>query len=112
MSRTSDERSPVLSLAERMGRRGFMGKLVVASMGLASALAGLPQTAFACVPTGCCCLCHSSTGGCTGHCCWTWACCGNHHVQRCKECYSSSQACSGGCPSICSTQTVVGGLTC
>jgi hypothetical protein len=110
LSRHSDERSSVLSVVERMGRRGFMGKLAMAAMGLATALAGLPQTAEATagtIPVGCCNLCHNSTGGCSGHCCWTWACCRpGQHLQRCKECYSPQQRCSGDCPSICSTQTV------
>jgi len=112
LSRDSDERLSVMeSIAERMGRRGFVAKLSMGAMGLATALAGLPQAALAAdgaptVRAGCCNLCHSSTAGCTGRCCWTWACCVvGGHLQRCKECYSSA-SCSGGCPSKCSQQTV------
>ena len=104
MSRDGD-RSPALSLVERMGRRGFMGKLAVAAMGLATALAGLPQSAQAVAGTvlaSCCDLCNGSTS-CTGRCCWSWTCCGSGvtHVHVCKECYNAS-SCGPTCPSRCS----------
>ena len=87
-----------LSLAERLGRRRFMGKLAMGAMGLATALAGLPQTAEATVSVLCCSLCRSSTT-CSGVCCWSWVCCGAPGTRaiRCKECYNSSSACTGTC---------------
>ena len=110
MSRDSDERSPVLSLVERTGRRGFIGKLAMAAMGLASALAGLPQTAEATaglVSVGCCTLCHGSSS-CTGRCCWSWGCCGasGTFAQICKECYTTASCAGDGCPSKCSQRIV------
>jgi hypothetical protein len=86
-----------------------MAKLAVGAMALAGAIAGLPQAALAAtgtIPVGCCNLCQSSTGGCSGRCCWTWACCNvGTHLQHCKECYSTS-SCGPTCPSRCSQQTV------
>lgn len=100
MSHDMDERSSVLSLVERMGRRGFMRKLSLAAVGLATALAGLPHTALAAptVAAGCCNLCHSSTS-CSGRCCWSWGCCGARgtFARICKECYSATSCASDGC---------------
>ena len=97
--------SPALSLAERMGRRGFIGKLAVAAIGLATALSGRPQSVQAVaglVSVACCSLCHGSSS-CTGRCCWTWTCCGasGTKMHLCKECYSTA-SCGPTCPSNCS----------
>jgi hypothetical protein len=101
MSHDIDERSSVLSLADRMGRRGFMRKLSVAAVGLATALAGLPQTARAAAApfaAGCCSLCSNSTN-CSGRCCWSWGCCGARGTlaRICKECYSAASCGGDGC---------------
>ncbi len=101
MSQAIDERWPVLSLVERMGRRGFIRKLSVAAMGVATAIAGLPQTAQAAVSlvnAGCCTLCAGSTS-CSGRCCWSWGCCGARGTlaRICKECYSATSCAGDGC---------------
>jgi hypothetical protein len=110
LSRDSEEGSVVLSLADRVGRRGFMAKLTMGAMGLATALAGLPQNVEAeagLVAAGCCTLCHSSTS-CTGRCCWSWSCCGasGTMMRVCKECYNTTSCAGDGCPSRCSQSIV------
>jgi hypothetical protein len=104
MSRDVDRSSTPFSLAERLGRRGFIATLAAGAMGLASALAGLPQAAQAAgtILVNCCGLCNSSTS-CTGRCCWSWTCCGasGAHMRVCKECYNTN-SCGPTCPSHCS----------
>jgi hypothetical protein len=98
------EESVLLSTAEKLERRGFLRKLIMGATGLAAALIGMPQKAEALVHVACCWLCNSSTS-CTGTCCWTWGCChagDNDRFYYCKECYTASQSCSGGCPAKCS----------
>ena len=98
----------VLSTAEKIGRRSFMQKLVMGAMGLATALVGMPQKAEALVNAACCTLCKSSTS-CSGVCCWTWGCCyaaDHDRFFNCKECYSSSANCTGGCTGVVCSQAV------
>lgn len=100
-----EETSP-LSAVEDMGRRGFLQKMVMAAMALATAFVGAPQKAEALVTFGCCALCKSSTS-CTGACCWTWGCChagDQDRFYRCKECYSASAACNGSCTGVVCSQ--------
>jgi hypothetical protein len=108
----AESTSAPYSLVERLGRRGFMGKLALGAMGLAGALAGLPQVARATgtVTVACCGLCNSSTS-CTGTCCWSWTCCGGAgtNVRVCKECYRTS-SCGPACPSKCSQVIVTHAL--
>ena len=65
MSRDGDGRPlATLSLAERLGSRGFMRKLAMGATGLAGALAGLPKTALAVagtVPYEGCNVCNNPT---------------------------------------------------
>ena len=107
--------SVMLSLAETLGRRRFMGMAVRAAASLAAAIVGVSQTVqpvSALVNTLGCTLCHNSTS-CTGVCCWSWtACTSTGHVSTCKECYSSRAACTGNCPSKCSSATVHNSLLC
>jgi len=109
---TPVDRSMAVKLAERLGRRRFMGTMAAAAVSLAAALAGRPLQAEATVTVGCCHLCKSPTT-CTGACCWTWECCaGDLHVWFCKECYSSSSGCTGSCTSTikCSQATHTGNI--
>ena len=107
MSRDGDlSESLSLSLAARLGRRGFVSKLAMGAMGLAGALAGLPaktaQASGGLVQFGCCTLCRNPTS-CSGRCCWQWGCCSGRGFLAliCKECYSS-RTCGPTCPSSCS----------
>ena len=98
---------------EKLGRRGFLRKLSMAAVGLATALVGLPQKAEALVHVGCCWLCKGSQS-CSGACCWTWGCCDadpQSRFWRCTECYSAGAACNGSCTGVvCSNATRTGFL--
>ncbi|HEY4027748.1 MAG TPA: hypothetical protein VGO86_15080 [Candidatus Dormibacteraeota bacterium] len=93
--------SNVLSLAERLGRRGFIAKLALAAVSVTTALVGQAQAVHAVgtLVAGCCSLCRTSTSGCTGQCCWSWTCCGasGTNMQVCKECYTVSSCAGDGC---------------
>jgi len=103
--------SNVLSLAERMGRRGFITKLALGAVSLTAALMGQTQAVHAAgsVAVGCCSLCRSSTSGCTGACCWSWTCCSGSGtaMQVCKECYTVSSCSGDGCSSNRCSQMIV-----
>jgi sugar phosphate permease len=108
--------SNVLSLADRIGRRGFMAKLTLAAVSLATAFVGVPQAAHAAgaVLVGCCGLCRSSTNPCTGSCCWSWTCCSGSgtNMQVCKECYTTSGCSGDGCSSNRCSQRIVTNARC
>ena len=106
MSENDERGEPtVLAAAEKLGRRGFIQKLVMAAMGLATAFIGLPQKAEALVQVACCTLCLNPTAGCSGVCCWTWGCCSTRFWQ-CKECYSASGSCKGNCTGVVCSQAI------
>ena len=109
--------SVVLSLAETLGRRRFMGMAVRAAGGLAAAIVGVSQAVreagavSGLVNTLGCSLCNNSTS-CTGTCCWSWSgCTSTGHVSTCKECYTT-RTCGPTCPSKCSQATVHNSLLC
>jgi hypothetical protein len=115
LEETGGDEPLAFSTAEKLGRRSFMQKLVMGAMGLATALVGLPQKAEALVSVACCVLCKSSTGGCTGACCWTWGCCyaaDNDRFYNCKECYSAGAACNGSCSGVVCSQAMRTQLLC
>jgi hypothetical protein len=86
-----------LSLAEKLGRRGFFGKMAMGALSLAGALVGLSQVVPA-HAAGCCTLCSNSTS-CSGRCCWSWGCCPGRgsFTNLCKECYSAASCAGDGC---------------
>lgn len=102
------ERNLLLRLGGKMGRRGFLGKLALGSVGFLGVLMGISRKAEALVNVACCTLCKSSTG-CSGVCCWQWACCNSSSGFRayfCKECYNTQSACTGGCTGVKCSQAV------
>lgn len=103
------EETTVFEVAERLGRRGFLRKLTMGAVGLATALVGLgPKSAEAIVQRACCFLCLSPSS-CSGACCWQWSCCYEPDQNRayfCKECYSSSSFCNGGCTGVVCSQAI------
>lgn len=106
------DRPIALQVAEQLGRRRFLGGMAAAAVSLAAALAGRPLQAEALVNVACCTLCKSNSS-CSGACCWTWECCASDlHVWFCKECYSSTSGCTGGCSSTikCSQATHTGNI--
>lgn len=100
-------------LGKALDRRGFVGKLGAAAVGVAAGLLGSPQDARASVggcshnPVLCCCLCNNVPPGttCSGpiYCTWSWVCCNaasSFRQYRCIEGYGHAVACnppSGQC---------------
>jgi hypothetical protein len=113
MNEVDETKEPqALAIAEKLGRRSFLQKLVLGAMGLATALVGLPQKAEALVQVACCVLCKSPTS-CSGVCCWTWGCCyTDNRFRRCRECYSSTANCNGGCTGVVCSQAILTTLQC
>lgn len=102
-------------LGERLGRRSFLGKLALGTVGGALALMGFPQQVGATVPTYCCNLCQGSSYPCISRgdgCVWCWTCGYGGLTYRCCERYAycgascSEVLCSwaecvgAGCPSM------------
>jgi hypothetical protein len=93
------ETSVVLSLAETLGRRRFMGVAVRAAGALAAAIVGVSQTVqqAAAYSVDGCNLC-AAPSSCACNCSWSWtACSPGGQVFSCKECYATSSGCNGGC---------------
>ena len=107
------DKSIFLRAGDKMGRRGFLGKLGLGAVGFLGVLMGLGQKAEALVSVACCTLCKSSTG-CSGTCCWQWACCNppDSRGYFCKECYFSQSNCNGGCTGVKCSQAVRTQLLC
>jgi hypothetical protein len=96
------ETSVVLSLAETLGRRRFMGLAVRAAGGLAAAIVGVSRTVqqAAAAPTFNVDGCHlcAAPSNCACNCSWSWAACSpGGQVFSCKECYANGSGCNGGC---------------
>ena len=97
----------LLEWTENIGRRGFLRKLTMGSLGVAAALFGTPKEAQA--SGSCCNLCLSSTRNCAEICCWQWACCTaatSWRVYLCKECYYTQGSCNGGCNNVACSESI------
>lgn len=85
------------TLSDYVGRRGFLGWAVKASVALAASIIGV-KTATA-QAEACCTLCELSSPVCNCVCMWCWTCCHMGTLWECRECFVDYDACSqpGGC---------------
>lgn len=103
----------VEGLGARLGRRGFVVKLGLGTVGGVLALMGFPRQVGATYPSACCNLCYPSSYSCqTGctTCAWCWTCADGCKTIRCCECHSTNDGCPNGCYNVyCSWAECVGG---
>jgi hypothetical protein len=83
------------TLSDYVGRRGFLGWAVKASVALAASILGV-KTATA-QSVSCCTLCESSSPVCDCVCTWCWTCCFNGTMWECRECFDNFEGCDSGC---------------
>lgn len=102
-------------------RRGFLGKMASAAVGLMASLFGFTKLVYSQANGTCtgCSLCLPSTPNCMGVCCWSWLCCtSDNMLHSCKECYDTNDFCDGRCsdpnenPIVKCSEDVITGQNC